>query len=798
MTGRPCEKGHYCQGGQSIQCPDGEYAPTIGMGECSTCPPGSYCDDPDGTSSPEDCPTQHYCPAGTSDPEICPDGTYTEVYQDGLESVDQCASCPTGYYCKDGEFDRGKVCNAGYYCHSGAAIENDEDMLCPRGFYCDEGSKLPTACAEGKFSEEGAESEADCVDCTAGKYCVIGVTTAYLLDCPAGHYCPAGENEPIECPKGYYNRKELREELEDCERCPAGTNCDKTGITDFNNHQCPPGYYCLEDSYQKRPCPAGKFRPGKGAIWANGKDGKGVTYGKRFTKEASCFNCPGGFYCPSEATRIPDMCEPGKYCPPDSQFPIDCEPGYYCIAGSSQQTVCPAAFFCQGGTEVMEKCTFGTYCEEGSSFETPCPDGTYGSGNVNNVDEASACIECGRGLYSTLDNPNECLDCTPGYVCLGRTNTAEPINVSASRGYECPLGHYCPQGSYEEVDCPVGRYGKKMRLTSVDDCLLCKVGTYQDEPGQEGCKKCGSTSGTGEDGGATHCTCGALGRNFVKSLGACLCSKGYRPKNEADNVDSVEDCEADVKPVCEGGHEITIDGNCLVTADDEEKYCNRFCAGGGQVVPGTGMCECLTINDADEICDAKCKKSKPVTEITSEGMLKVTNPVDGSVGEVDPSTLPGYYGEFKTSSASGAKTNNALFLDVGDDFTFGYDANEEVLAATETEDTTDRSTVVQKLVFAPGFFKDPWAGRENPGRSTLEGRRRRQLQGGADDIVAPAEAGPKKLFNPVLCMQEGDAVFFNVNSAKKQYPVYSKDSILNTNYDFDFGPFETLADMIVR
>jgi len=65
--------------------------------------------------------------------------------------------------------------------------------------------------------------------------------------------------------------------------------------------------------------------------------------------------------------------------------------------------------------------------------------------------------------------------------------------------------------------------------------------------------------------------------------------------------------------------------------------------------------------------------------------------------------------------------------------------------------------------------------------------------------VAPAAAeNAKKLFNPVLCMQEGDAVFFNVDSKKKQYPIYAKDSILNTNSDFDFGPFETLADMINR
>lgn len=314
-----------------------------------------------------------------------------------------------------------------------------------------------------------------------------------------------------------------------------------------------------------------------------GKDGKGVTYGQRYQKEASCFLCPAGFYCPDEVTRIPEMCEPGKYCPQGSQFPLDCEPGTYCNAGSSAPTECPPAYFCRGNNDIMEKCQFGTYCPPGSFYEILCPDGTYGSGNVNNVDVDSACISCGRGLYSTQDNPNECLNCPGGYVCLGRTSSETPINVSADRGYRCPLGSYCPEGSYEEIPCPIGRYGKKEMLKSVDECLLCKVNFYQDEPGQEGCKRCGSTSTTGPDGGAIGCECIGLGRNFIKSLGACKCSKGYRPLNGADNIDSAEDCEADVKPVCDAGHSITIDGNCLKTDDDEEKYCNNQCVGGGKV-----------------------------------------------------------------------------------------------------------------------------------------------------------------------------------------------------------------------
>ena len=49
-----------------------------------------------------------------------------------------------------------------------------------------------------------------------------------------------------------------------------------------------------------------------------------------------------------------------------------------------------------------------------------------------------------------------------------------------------------------------------------------------------------------------------------------------------------------------------------------------------------------------------------------------------------------------------------------------------------------------------------------------------------------------------MCLTEGDAIFFNVNSEKGQYPIYQKESILNTNDNFDYGPFTELADMINR
>jgi len=39
-------------------------------------------------------------------------------------------------------------------------------------------------------------------------------------------------------------------------------------------------------------------------------------------------------------------------------------------------------------------------------------------------------------------------------------------------------------------------------------------------------------------------------------------------------------------------------------------------------------------------------------------------------------------------------------------------------------------------------------------------------------------------------------MFFNVVPEDGNYPVYNKDSILNTNTKFDYGPFLNLAQLI--
>lgn len=84
-------------------------------------------------------------------------------------------------------------------------------------------------------------------------------------------------------------------------------------------------------------------------------------------------------------------------------------------------------------------------------------------------------------------------------------------------------------------------------------------------------------------------------------------------------------------------------------------------------------------------------------------------------------SVEGYYGNFATQSAAGLKESTAIFLDMGDDFSYSGEVNADVLEAVNMTDSADKSEVRQKLFFG-SFYRDPWANSYNPTRGS-----RRQL-----------------------------------------------------------------------
>lgn len=80
------------------------------------------------------------------------------------------------------------------------------------------------------------------------------------------------------------------------------------------------------------------------------------------------------------------------------------------------------------------------------------------------------------------------------------------------------------------------------------------------------------------------------------------------------------------------------------------------------------------------------------------------------------------------------------------------------------------------------------SGRRRLGSITLS------LQGRASRTLTVSNlSDPLAITNPVLCLELGQGILFDLPNGKTSYPVYLKDSFLNTNPRFDYGAFRTLA-----
>lgn len=150
--------------------------------------------------------------------------------------------------------------------------------------------------------------------------------------------------------------------------------------------------------------------------------------------------------------------------------------------------------------------------------------------------------------------------------------------------------------------------------------------------------------------------------------------------------------------------------------------------------------------------------------MTTNGTLLVFNPVTNTTKSVDPSTIPGYVGDFKCNQPSGTCNTYTMGTTKDGNFAYDYSTNDDVLKATNSSDRTNMSSTVLTRLSSTGG---------------------RVLQAESSNTVA--------LQNPVLCIKKGDIMFFNVVPEDGNYPVYNKDSILNTNPKFDYGPFLNLA-----
>ena len=298
--------------------------------------------------------------------------------------------------------------------------------------------------------------------------------------CPKGHYCPRGTPREEACLRGEYGPVEG---LSVCWKCPPGFTCPNTSMIGLIS--CSPGHYCPGGTLSREgeACPSGTYLPFEE---------------KKFVNE--CLACPPGKYCqyPGQVNAT-GPCRAGYLCRGGAKFdaPNDgnngpCPRGFYCEEGTTNGTMCPEGTLrpysgakarndclpCTGGkyclepgiTEATSHCAAGYYCPAEEDIRTPYPSKFQCPRGHFCPNGTANPFGCSPGTYQRREHEASCDICPEGHYCLA--NTSDP--------YPCPAHHYCPNGTHTPVVCPNGTftYDNASKLSNMDQCRPCDVGHY--------------------------------------------------------------------------------------------------------------------------------------------------------------------------------------------------------------------------------------------------------------------------------------------------------------------------------
>jgi hypothetical protein len=122
----------------------------------------------------------------------CGPGLYSD--QPGLESVDQCMTCPAGSLCPGGS--NITQCVPGSFGTDMGFRSQGQCAVCPAGHYCTGGPAI-SVCPLGSYSMATSVTvSTDCGRCLAGFYCPNATT---IKPCPANTNSPAGSTDLVAC-----------------------------------------------------------------------------------------------------------------------------------------------------------------------------------------------------------------------------------------------------------------------------------------------------------------------------------------------------------------------------------------------------------------------------------------------------------------------------------------------------------------------------------------------------------------------------------------------------------------------
>ncbi len=741
--GKLCPINYYCPAGTgfAIRCAEGQMALVAGKATCDTCTAGYVCTT---TVAYTACSTNNTrCGAGAKVEPLCQPGTY--------KSGTSCVACPAGLFCVDGRSETGAVdctklqcCTAGYLCTGGSPTSKPTGTggnLCDVGYYCPEGAIARQDCpADTYIFTSGSRQQSDCTSCTEGYICTKGIAVA--SPCPIGNYCPTGTTGSLPCPLGTYSNTTKNTIVHNCNSCPAGYLCNQLGISNLESYPCPVGGYCFTRAKDEISCPYGSYNNLTG----------GVTV-------TSCKSCIAGYYCPElgQSNATSNSCIGGQLCSSGTAYPYVCPQSYFCSNETGYLAkICPVNYYCPPNTTDPIACITGQYCPEGSNYPIVCV-----SGQISvMVSSVLTCQTCPAGTYSISGQSTKCSTCEPGYVCLGGTNAQYPWSREYHNGYKCPAGAYCPAGSSVPTYCSAGTYNPNEGQSESKVCLLCKENTFSATSGQSACLPCGD-SATADQGSST-CTCKGKNRAFLPSDSSCRCKPDYEYLENGviqTDVNSKLDCQPKIYSRCSDQQIRGYDGKCRSSTD-----CDAECNGSGTRSPTLGICQCKDVQRLDNVCNKACRDSMPSMTITSDGKVRVntaSDPYNYNPTYMTPLSIANFSSEYMSCPTGKSCSAKSVRFSTAGSITGTYGLGPR-LSQAYLNATTKSS---RRLL-------------------TSDEQRR---------ILATVTS--TEISDPVMCIHEGDTMIFEIDGAG-HYPVYQKDSLLNSNANFDYGAFKALAETV--
>ncbi len=670
-----CEAGYYHRAGETgctakcpagSRCPGGVFTATTEKYGIEACAVGYYqdetgksnckqCTDNKTTSSTGSTKESDCKAPSTNSTQVTCNAGYYHPTSSTNEGVIKCTtSCPVGYYCEGGTFDKSQY-----------TFGIDK---CPDGYTSSPNSKSIYDCYitvyDNKYVKNVGEDQQDCPPGTTSKHHSLryGKTSTCeeenieIITCDAGYYLNAN-NECKICPVGTYSDKEgaikcepcasgyygSNTGLTECTRCPENqtsprgstsiSQCEKSS----NFYKCDAGYYHKDGDAEntcETDCPSGYYCPG------GSYDKKSNSYGiiqcpigysnskSNATKETDCYySVPAGYAILSKGSDK-TQCDVGQYKGGHRVFYgktsncEDCPPGYTSKAGSTKieeckaenEVVCYAGYYHKSGTDpnsCNDKCPENHYCPGGSFNKgngdvgiSECPPGTIS--------------EAGSKVETQCKNEKTTIKCEKGYYHEAGTN---PNLCNA----KCSINYYCPGGLFDKKSdvygryaCPTG-YASKEGSTKKSDCegsstVTCPEGYYH-------------PAGTSES--ICHTICQenhyCPGGKFDKSsneYGIFRCSAGSKSK-EGSTAES--DCKVinsgvyNTSSTCEPGYYHYKDVNGINCGCNVKCPQGAYCPGGmsGDCKSTYGIIQCSPGKTTDKMSSTSeddCKTKKIICE----------------------------------------------------------------------------------------------------------------------------------------------------------------------------------------